>query len=173
MTKKKQRESWKEFLIGFMPKIAHLRDYDSWKEDFVATYGYVWTRWYQNLPAQNIIKDLTAHIMDKESRNRHGTISVKVNEEKIRLSFKSEMKQKAWQKIIMSRFWDRDNIIITKGLNISLDFILTEEEKRLIENENIDAKRIFTPGQESKPDNALVGNDSRAIGGICTKKIWQ
>ena len=156
-----------------MPKISHLREYDSWKEDFIATYGYVWTRWYQNLPTQNIIKDLTAHIMDKETRNRHGTISVKVNEDKIRLSFRSEMKQKSWQKIIMSRFLDKDHIIITKGLNISLDFVLTDEEKRLIEDENLNTKRVLATGQEPKPDSEIGGNDSRAIGGICTKKVWQ
>jgi hypothetical protein len=159
MIKKKQKESWREFLTEFTPKIAHLRDFDSWKDDFLANYGYVWTRWYQGVPGSEILKDLTAHLLDKENRNRHGTIVVKLEEDRIKLCLKGDPYKKAWQKVILGRFWDRDNVVITKGLNITLELTLTDEEKRIIKDEDITTKRILTSGRSEKSDSKAAGDD--------------
>ena len=143
MARKPKKTNWKDFLKDLNPDIAHLKNYDSWKEDFLAQYGFVWCRWYQDVPKQKIIEDLTGVVAENERRNRNGTISVRlVDNKKIRLTFRSTKKEKAWQKIIYSRLSDKANTLVSKDLNISLDIILTEEEKGLLENECSVTKRV-------------------------------
>jgi hypothetical protein len=143
MPKKAKKTNWKEFIKEFSDEILYLKNYDSWKDDFLGLYGYVWCRWYQDVPKPKIIEDLNNLVAENECKNRSGIISVKITDDhKLKLTFKSKKKEKAWQKILFSRLLEKNNITIAKDLNVSLELELTEEEKGIVENEIAFTKRL-------------------------------